>query len=76
MKKTIMIVLTGLMILSLCACGSRAAGSAGDTQAKSEAEDQAAQTTEQSAEADGNLPEGAPRGNHREGLRHDQAGAG
>ena len=53
MKKTIMIVLTGLMILSLCACGSRAAGSAGDTQAKSEAEDQAAQTTEQSAEADG-----------------------
>ena len=55
MKKTIMIVLTGLMILSLCACGSRAAGSAGDTQTKSEAEDQAAQTTEQSAEADGTL---------------------
>ena len=53
MKKTLVMILAALLVLALCACGSRAAGSAGDTQAKSEAEDQAAQTTEQSAEADG-----------------------
>ena len=49
MKKQLTMVLAVLMVLALCACGSKAAGSAGDTQAKSETE---AQTDEANAEAD------------------------
>ena len=50
MKKKLTMVLAVLMVLALCACGNKAAGSIGDTQAESET---AAQTAEQAAEPDG-----------------------
>ena len=50
MKKKLTIVLAVLMVLALCACRNKAAGSTGGTQAESET---AAQTTEQAAEPDG-----------------------
>ena len=49
MKKKLTIVLAVLMVLALCACGNKVAGSTGGTQAESET---AAQTAEQAAEPD------------------------
>ena len=49
MKKKLTMVLAVLMVLPLCACGNKAAGSTGGTQAESET---AAQTAEQAAEPD------------------------
>ena len=50
MKKKLTMVLAVLMVLALCACGNKAAGSTGGTQAESAT---AAQTAEQAAEPDG-----------------------
>ena len=36
MKKQLTMVLAVLMVLALCACGNKAAGNTGDTQAESE----------------------------------------
>ena len=49
MKKILVMILAALTVLSLCACGSKTAGSTGDTQAKSEP---AAQTSEEAAQKD------------------------
>ena len=49
MKKILVMILAALMVLALCACGSKSAGSAGDTQANSET---AAPASEEAAQDD------------------------
>ena len=49
MKKIMVMILAALTVLTLCACGSKTAGSTGDTQTKSEP---AAQTSEEASQKD------------------------
>ena len=49
MKKILVMILAALTVLALCACGSKTAGSTGDTQAKSEP---AAQASEEASQKD------------------------
>ena len=50
MKKTLVMILAALLVLALCACGSKATGSTGDSQTKNET---AAPASEEASQDDG-----------------------
>ena len=50
MKKTLVMILTALLVLALCACGSKTTGSTGDSQTKNET---AAPASEEASQDDG-----------------------